>query len=275
MSYASLTAYKDALAAPRQVIPITVGSLATVAGRLYDLWTSAAPVGTAPTTAVNPDATTAGALPFELSQPSFPSATTMHALGARFSSLNPGVYLVCDRLAHMGGLSGTSTSSQSVNMSASARNWNSTRCILVVSIYSTLGTTGTTITANYNDGAPSGGWATSAVVIGGTGYREAGRAIIMPEDPTATPGITYVNSVTLAASTGTAGNFGVTILQPLYALLVTDASGVMSAGGFISGSTGGGIATLSYNASSPCLCVLSISMSTNAAGCGALIVGET
>ena len=84
-------------------------------------------------------------------------------------------------------------------------------------------------------------------------------------------GVRAVASVSLTATTGTAGAFGVTLFKPLFVICVLDMSGVLSAGGYITGSTFGGIPTIVDNA---CLFAISISQSTNARGSGCILVAE-
>ncbi|MBK8260248.1 MAG: hypothetical protein IPK80_02800 [Nannocystis sp.] len=268
MAFSTLSEYKEAIQSAT-VVPITIGSLATVAGRAYDTWTTAPPVGTAPSTATNPTSATAGALPLTNAG----SGLDWRVLSARFSSLSPGQYIVCDRQGHMGGLSGNVTTGQTVGVSASGRNSSGIGCWMVLTIYTQIGTTGTTVSVAYND-SDTVSRTTPAVVLGGTGFREAGRAILLPFDPASTAGgVTYIATATInTTATGTVGNFGISLMQPLFAILVPDTSGVVSAAGFITGSTCGGIPAIPEDA---CLCVLALSTSTNAIGAGALLVAET
>ena len=77
--------------------------------------------------------------------------------------------------------------------------------------------------------------------------------------------------MTLSGSTGSIGNFGVTLFKPLYAICVSDTSGVLSAAGFITGNTAGGIAKIEDGA---CLFPISIMASTSATGAGAILLEE-
>lgn len=121
---------------------------------------------------------------------------------------------VVDRLAHMGGLSGTVTTAQTVNVSAVSLA--GTRCRTDyadvrwgIEIYTDIGTTAATATVAYTD---SGGNArTTTLTIGGASpANRAGRLFeIIPQAATPLP-IRSVESVTLGVTTGTAGSFGVT-----------------------------------------------------------------
>ena len=86
MTIASLAQYKAALAQQRDVNGINVGSSAVVAGRPYDLWRTAVPIGAVPTTAAVCNRNTAGALGQEN-----PSGLTKSIIGARANANGPGV----------------------------------------------------------------------------------------------------------------------------------------------------------------------------------------
>lgn len=267
MAIADLAEYKTELAAQREIVAINVPSSTVVAGRQYDLWASAVPVGAAPSTAVVPTRSTVGALGQHN-----PASGQLSIIGARFSTLNPGQYIVCDRLSHQGGLSGIVTTAQTTNLPTAAltRYTSGAGVMIGVTIYSAVGTGVTTITASYTNEAGTSGRNTPTVVFGGTANREANRMVILPLQ-SGDFGVRAVASVTVAASTATAGNFGVTLFKPIYTICVPDMSGVLSAAGYITGSTCGGIATIVDDA---CLFVIAISQSTNAQGSGCILLSE-
>lgn len=127
-----------------------------------------------------------------------------------------------DRLVHMGGLSGTVTTAQTVgidldsllatdNLDARKGDANYSDVQWWVEWYTATGATNVTITANvtYNDA--STGNLTATATIGAS--RPASHMIPLNGlIPAAAAGkyIRGINSLTLSASTGTAGNFGVT-----------------------------------------------------------------
>lgn len=124
--------------------------------------------------------------------------------------------LMVDRLAHMGGLDGTviTPTAQTVNVDISSLA--GTRCAADYSdvrwwleIYTDIGTTARTATVAYTDSG--GGSRTTTVAIGGASpLNQDSRCFpIIPGAATPLP-IKSVQSVTLDASTGTAGSFGVT-----------------------------------------------------------------
>lgn len=268
MAITDLATYTTELGAQRDINGLNVASLTTAAGRWYDLWTSTPPVGAAPTTAAVPTRTTTGAL----GQENPAGGSQKSIIGTRFSALNPGQYMLIDRLSHQGGLSGTVATAQTTNLPTSAltRYTSGAGVMIGLTIYTQIGTTATTVTASYTNQAGTSGRTTPLVAIGATGFREAGRLILLPLQAGDT-GVRAVASVTLAATTGTAGAFGVTLFTPLYVICVPDGSGVLPTGGFLSGSTFGGIPAVVDDS---CLSLLYCGQSTNAAGAGALLFSE-
>jgi hypothetical protein len=196
--------------------PRVAGAAATapIAGRMASMWQyDGYPAGGAvPTSAAVCDRTTPGALPF--TPPGGSREKFMVSAGV--APLTAGLYLLYDRLLHIGGLSGTLTTAQTVQGTTPApaltRNTGGVGNIAWAEIYTAIGTTGTTLTMNYVD--QDGNSASSTTNIGATGFREATRVLRLPLAAGDT-GIRSVTSVQLTASTTTAGNFGITIARPL------------------------------------------------------------
>ncbi len=267
MAISTLDDYKDALQEPRQLLTLQQVPLATIAGRVYDGWASSSPVGVAPTASVVPTRTTQGAI----GQQNSTGGLELGILGIRFSALNAGTYLICDRLAHSGGLAGTITTAQTTNLPTAALTRSSGVGVFIgLTIYTAIGATATTVTCSYTNSGGVPGRTTTAVVLGSTGFREAGRMILLPLQA-GDVGVLSVESVTAPGTTGTAGNFGVTLFRPIYAIIISDTSGVVPAGGFISGNTFGGIPTIPTDA---CLFPLIFSTSSTSSVAGALLTAE-
>jgi hypothetical protein len=192
-----------------------VAATAPIAGRGCSLWTyDGMPAGGAvPTVAAIPDRTTTGALPFVAAT----GGRDLHLIGASVTPLTAGVYLLYDRLMHIGGLAGNSTADQTVQGSpaspALTRNTGGAGNIAWYEIYTAIGTTATTLTMTYTDQDGNTGQ-TSTINIGGTGFREVTRAQRIPLAAGDT-GMRAIEKVKLTATTGTLGNFGITIAQPL------------------------------------------------------------
>jgi hypothetical protein len=209
-------------------VPRVSGVAATspVSGRGCSLWQyDGMPAGgVVPTIGAIPDRTTQGAIPFTPAT----GGRDKHLIGASIAPLVPGVFLLYDRLFHEGGLSGTSTSAQTVQGSpaspALTRNTGGAGNIAFYEIYTQIGATSTTLTMTYTNQAGTGS-RTSTINIGATGFREVTR---MQRIPLAAgdSGIQAIEQIQLTATTGTAGNFGITIAQPL-AWIPVGAGGTM------------------------------------------------
>ena len=263
MAISTFSEYKDSLSHPDQIISINAIATTSIAGRVYDLWRSMVPQGAVPTTAAVPTSTTLGAQDFINS-----TAGTLSIVGTRFNSMSPGIYLICDRLSHQGGLSAVTTGAQTTNLpTAALTRYTSGEGVMIgLTVYTAIGATGTTITASYTDQGGTSGNTTPVVVFGGTGFREASRMILLPLAAGDT-GVQAVASVNIVATTGTAGAFGVTLFKPLYVMCIDSTSGVSILDLF----NGGGVVEIVDDA---CLFLVAISTSTSIAGNGAILLEE-
>ena len=189
----------------------------SVANVLTSLWTfdGVPSGGVAPTTWVNPTNTTAGGL--QQVDPTGGRKKFLSYLTGFVSTA--GTVMFYDRLGHMGGMSGTTTTAQNTNAGSAGtitryttgeRNW------AWAEIYTALGATATTYTCSYVNQAGTAKTSTP-MVIGGTSHTEINRIVPMSL-ASGDYGVRSVTSLTLAATTGTAGNFGVTIGRPLFFL---------------------------------------------------------
>lgn len=220
MSIGTYVGYKAKVAAPFQTIQHTKNTLSTAIGRSYSFWATAPNAGAAPTTAAVPVRTTTGALG------QFNSSGVQRLAQMECSHGNGGYVMVCDRLSHQGGLSGIVTTAQTTNLPTAAltRYTSGVGVMAALEIYTVIGTTATTVSMSYTDQDGNSGITSPSTVFGNTGFREAGRMIIMPLDAGDT-GVRSVQSVTVLASTATAGNFGVTLFKPLFILPMPAAGG--------------------------------------------------
>lgn len=203
---------------------------ATVAGRITSLWQYEGypSGGAAPTTVAIPSNTTTGGM----LQADPGGGRQKWLLGITASSSAAGSLLLYDRLLHIGSLSGTTTTAQTVGGTLT-RNTGGVGNQIWVEIYTTIGTTSTTITASYTDQDGNSGQTTTATAIGNTGLREAQRIIPLPL-ASGDSGVQAVASVTLAGTTATAGNFGVSIVKPI-AVIPIGLLGAGSVRDFIAG----------------------------------------
>lgn len=186
---------------------------APIAGRPASLWTydGQPSAGIAPTTVAVPTNATDGAL-----KQASPGGGRQQWLTQFWAAgLVGGTLLMYDRLLHIGGLSGTvvSPTTQAVGGTLT-RNTGGIGNFIFAEIYTQIGASSTTITASYTNTTPTAGRTTAAVAFGNTGFREVTRCILMPLQAGDT-GVQAVAHVTVAATTGTAGNFGVTVGKPV------------------------------------------------------------
>lgn len=196
----------------------------TIAGRWTSLWQyggvpSAGAVP--PTAAAAPDSSTPGGL-----RQTAPGGGRQRWLtGLDGGGLNTGTLMLYDRLLHVSGKSGTSAAAQTVGGALTRRTGGFGNQIWV-EIYTLIGTTVTHITANYTNELGQSGRVSASAPMGGTNLREAQRMIPIPL-ANGDLGVQAVASVTLAGTTGTAGDFGVVVAHPLVLLPI----GVVGQGG--------------------------------------------
>lgn len=133
--------------------------------------------------------------------------------GAVMGSNAQNIIMIYDRLLHIGGLDGTNVGAQTVGGTLT-RYTDGVGNQIWYEIYTQIGATARTITASYTDQDGNAGQTSQAVNIGATGYREDLRMLPIGL-ASGDSGVRAVASVTLSASTGTAGNFGIDIIHPL------------------------------------------------------------
>jgi hypothetical protein len=178
--------------------------------------------------------------------PTTPAAPTNQTLGAAFFGGGAwflGVDLLwgiegaqtivlCDRLSHQGGLSGTSVAVQTTNLPTAAltRSVSGDGVFAVLEIYTAVGGTPATATVSYTNQAGVAG-RTGTAQIGDTGF-SGSHAMCFVTLQAGDTGVRSVESVQLSGSTGTAGDFGVTLFRPIaiLPLMWTQGPGPASSG---------------------------------------------
>lgn len=133
-------------------------------------------------------------------------------------AINGPTYIIADRLAHIGGLSGIITADQTVGLDASDSSLNTRRgasnyseLLWGIEWYENTGLTSVDVTVTYTNQNNVANRTFTAASIGGTA--RTGRFI--PIIPMTGDFIKSVQKVNLSASTGTAGNFGITCYRGL------------------------------------------------------------
>ena len=210
----------DALANNSTRIVIDKASIANAAvGQYHSLWraTGQPGQGAIPTAAANCNQSTTGGMKF--SQQTAPAKSYLAYLEA--TSSNSAMTLeVHDRLMHMGGLNGTLTTAQTVGLDFNgvtadnmAERIGDADCSDIqwwLEWYTDTGATVATATVavTYSDGTTGNLTGVSLAATRRASFMQSLNGLI----PAAAAGkfIRSVNTVTLSASTGTAGNFGVT-----------------------------------------------------------------
>lgn len=208
----------SALANNSSQLVIDKATLANAAaGQFFSLWTATGVpgAGAAPSAAVAPTSATTGAMGF--ANQTLPVTGYLGWLALQFgnSASNLAIH---DRLAHMGGLSGIVTTAQgalslvTTDPGAARRgaaNYSNVQWWLEV--YTAMGATGVnaTVAVTYNDDSSGN---LTAVALGATPRQ--GRLYPLVS-AVAGKFIKAVTGVTLSATTGTAGNFGITATRSL------------------------------------------------------------
>jgi hypothetical protein len=219
---ANLNAYKSARSTARRCR--FAKNFASLGGAqlLASQWLSAPNAGLAPSTPAACNKDTPGSL---LQSDNIATVTGEYwalasATAVPQSASVTNVFLVCDRLSHQGGLSGIVTTAQTTNLPTAAltRNTTGADVMMGVEIYAQIGSTATTITASYTNQAGVAGKITQAVVFGGGSGNQAVSRFYVATLADGDTGVRSVESVTVAATTGTAGNFGVVLFKPIMML---------------------------------------------------------
>lgn len=206
----------DYATAPKQRLVASLASIATqVAGRYCSLYRAA---GTFPAQRAIP-ATGAGESPTDatgglgFTNPTAPAKSALGRIVVTSSNAAAMKFVVIDRLVQQAGMSGIVTTAQSGPTAPITRGDTSgIDCDAWLEWYTATGGTGVTATIVYVDGG--GVSRTTTLTIPAT--MGASQMLEIPPLAGANPGFRSVTSVTLSATTGTAGSFGVTIGRRLF-----------------------------------------------------------
>jgi hypothetical protein len=132
-----------------------------------------------------------------------------------------GSFMLVDRLVHTSTLSGTVTTAQTVGSAALTRYTTGDDVECWLEWYAATGATTTTASVSYTNQAGVAGRTGTATIPATTVAGQLVPVALQAGDS----GVRSVQSVTLAASTLTAGNFGVTLLRRLGSAPVNVANG--------------------------------------------------
>lgn len=213
-----ITSIDQLLAASKQLKSFgKVSMAAKAAGTFQSLWTAAglptAGVAAGTATGLAPTSATAGALPFVN-----PSSGLSYLSKIGNSQQTVGTLILYDRLVHTSTLNGTLTTAQTVNSAALTRHTTGEDVGLFLEVYTATGATASNVTISYTNSGGVAGRTTPAVAMQVTPV--AGQMLPIPLQSGDT-GIRSVQSVTLSASTATAGNFGITLVKRIAEIPIT------------------------------------------------------
>lgn len=197
------------------------GKASQLAGGYSSSWNGAGTpgAGAVPGAAEIPSNATVGALAFNNPASGLSSYLARGAVSVTVSGAAMRIY---DRIGQMGGLSGTLTSAQpvSLSMTGTANNLAARRgksdyseVQWYLEWYTDTGSTAVTATVSYTD---ANGVSGKTVGVAMAATMRSGRMLVI--EPADGVPIRSVESVQLSASTGTAGNFGVTAARLLVEL---------------------------------------------------------
>jgi hypothetical protein len=268
MALADFDDYVDALRLNRAADFQTSAATAAI-GRSMAMWRYLLPAPAIPTASVALDKTSANSIG------PIPNATSgkLQIIGGRFNTSGQAGAMVVpiDLLNVSGSLDGTITTEQTTNLPTAAltRHTGGDGVFIGIVIYATPGTTATTISVRYTNQAGTPNRASTVTSFGGTGFREVARLIQIPLQAGDT-GARSVEGVTLTATTGTAGNFGVCLFKPLMGFSLDSTTGTMPLDAV---STGGMIGSMAEFDDDACLTFMAFTPITQATN-GALLLAE-
>jgi hypothetical protein len=233
------------------------------------MWRFLLPAPAIPTASVALDKTSDNAIG------PIPNATSgkLQIIGGRFntSGLGGATVVPIDLLNVSGGLSGIVTTEQTTNLPTAplTRHTGGDGVFIGIVIYVAVGTTATTISVRYTNQAGTPNRVSTVTTFGGTGFREVSRLLQIPLQAGDT-GVRSVEGVTLTATTGTAGNFGVCLFKPLMTFSLECTTGTMPIDAVSSGGMIGSMAEFDDDACLTFMAFTPVSQSIN----GALLLAE-
>lgn len=200
-------------------IPIvkTMSTFTTVAGQYTSSWTAlglpTAAAATPGASWLTPTQATSGGMAFAAAA----GSNSRYLGGLALGLTSVGTLLVYDRLGHMSGLSGTSVASQTVSsgtLPTGRCDANGIGVEWFVECYVLLGVTSRTLTVTYTDDTGATGLTTSVTI---PANMRPGAMVAIPPG-TGKKAIKSIQSVILSASTGTAGDFGISAARKIHAI---------------------------------------------------------
>lgn len=220
MAITSMASLSAAIASTAQTRMFSKGTTTVAAQAWHSTWTigTLPSAASSPTTAATCSSASAGAL-------AFTNATigTIRVVELCASSDLPRPYYLYDRLAHMGGLSGSTTLTQTVGVDVSSLTTRIgqsgySEVEWWLEWYTSTGTTSVVATITYTNGAGTSGRTTNVTIPSSTISRRMIRIIGSNGEP-----IKSIQSIQ-HVSTGGTGNYGVTAMRCVTSATTTTTS---------------------------------------------------
>ncbi len=205
LTYAQYKATK-----PHAVVRTAKANLGNViAGRLWSRWRQAPFTAGGPSSPIALNSGSSGAL--NRQTPVMPTWIKSVRYGHTTAPI-----LIVDRLTQMGGLSGIVTGTVTTNLPTAAltRHTSGAGVMALIEQDSQVGATASTLSVSYTNSSGVTGRTSPAVSFGGTNDRGAMMSTPLPLQ-VGDVGIRSVESVTLASTTSTAGDYGIALVKPL------------------------------------------------------------
>lgn len=222
---ADYSAYKQAFGES----PVMVATLRGVSGSTNSPLGASSPL-VVPTSSVALSSTNSPLIPAPAWPGSFSSQAwlaegVVGGFGSASGNAARSVIWLADLLAHSGGMSGTVTTEQTTGLPTAAlpRYTSGDGVMAALNVYTTLGSTATTATLNYTNQSGTAGRTSQPLVVPSNIGAKTVIIFCLQDGDT---GVRSVEGLTLAGSTGTAGNFGVLLFKPLVMLGGTCAEGI-------------------------------------------------
>lgn len=214
MSIASINDLLAALPSAQRTQFYKASATTKGAGFYHSTWTLAGEPGAGAAagvllTGAAPTYTTAGAM--KIRNPG--AGNTMYIAGADIlGGANPAALILYDRIWHNSEAVGNSTSDQTITSTAWTRSTDGLGTELWLEVYSAFGNTNTTFTVTYTNTDNTASRVATLAYTGGTPV--AGQAMRIPLQA-GDSGLLSIQKVSLTPSTGSAGNFGLTVAKRL------------------------------------------------------------
>lgn len=213
----ALTSYDAIVAALNngngQWFPWNKQSATAMSGQWLSLWkiTGNPTAGSTPSSGAGDSMNSASVGAFKFSDPS--GGNRMNALLFGAGGVTQGAMMLYDRLVATSGLSGTVATAQTINSTALPRYTTGVGVLCALEVYTALGSTPVTATISYTNQDGVSGQTSGTISIPASAV--AGTMIFPFPLASGDTGIKSVQSLTLSGSTGSAGNFGITLYVPL------------------------------------------------------------